>query len=458
MTRTSLPQLNARVQSLAAPGSPFELERREHTTRGLHGGPRGVRSDSGDGLSVVSLFAGIGGFDLGCTQAGMRVVAHVEKDPHCRKLLSAKWPDSVVLDDVRTAGKHNLPPCDVLCGGFPCQDLSVAGKRAGLQGERSGLFYELTRITHELQPAFLVWENVPGLLSSNERRDFLAVLIELRRIGYHGGWRTLDAQFFGVAQRRRRVFGVFARADIGAGRCAEILSLHEGVRGHPAPRREARQDVAGTLGGSSQSGGFRTTDLDNNGAFICPEVAGCLQERDAKGVDSDTKPGHLIAFSSKDSGADAGAIAPTLRSMNYDKSHINGGGQVAIAYPLTLRGREEGTEMEVGEPNLYNALKAGDGGSSRQQTVLTQTSAVRRLTPRECERLQGFPDDWTAGFADSTRYRMLGNAVAVPVARWIAARICATVAGLRGGSAWEQTGGKAELSRAQMENSVLPKQ
>lgn len=387
-------------------------------------------------LRVVSLFAGIGGFDLGFTQAGMKVVAHVEKDPHCRKLLSAKWPDSVVLDDARTAGKHNLPPCDVLCGGFPCQDLSVAGKRAGLQGERSGLFYELTRITHELQPAFLVWENVPGLLSSNERRDFLAVLIELRRIGYHGGWRTLDAQFFGVAQRRRRVFGVFARADIGAGRCAEILSLHEGVRGHPAPRRETRQDVAGTLGGSSQSGGFRTTDLDNNVAFI-------------------------TAFSSKDHGADAGALSPTLRAMNYDKSHINGGGQVAIAFgfPAQMSGTQCASAEDLAPvlqsrnplavATFQQSSQAGKGtigydASGIAKPCKTQQdgqmihagSAVRRLTPRECERLQGFPDDWTAGFADSTRYRMLGNAVAVCVARWIGGRIVANFPDHTMASAW----------------------
>ena len=131
----------------------------------------------------------------------------------------------------------------------------------------------------------------------------------------------------------------------------------------------------------------------------------------------------LVAFSCKDHGADAGELSPTLRSMNFADSHMNGGGQVAVAYPLTLRGRDDGMEMEVGEPNLYNALKAGDGGSSRQQTVLTPASAVRRLTPRECERLQGFPDDWTAGFSDSCRYRMLGNAVAVPVARWLFSRM-----------------------------------
>src|SRR5688572_11338881 len=98
-------------------------------------------------LRVISLFAGIGGFDLGFERAGMKVVAHVERDPHCLRLLKARFPDAVALDDVCTAGAHNLPPCDVLCGGWPCQDLSVAGLRAGLvNGSRSNLFYELTRL------------------------------------------------------------------------------------------------------------------------------------------------------------------------------------------------------------------------------------------------------------------------------------------------------------------------
>jgi DNA (cytosine-5)-methyltransferase 1 len=220
-------------------------------------------------LRCVSIFAGIGGFDAGFGQAGIETVAIVEIDKNCRKLMAAKFPNAQQFDDARTVGKNNLPPCDIVCGGFPCQDLSVAGKRAGLAGNRSGLFYELTRITHELQPAFLVWENVPGLLSSNRGHDFLAVLTELRRIGYSGGWRTFDAQYFGVAQRRRRIFGVFARRDIGADRCAEILSLAEGVRGHPAPGREARERPAGTLNARTKGGGGLGTDFELGGGLTC---------------------------------------------------------------------------------------------------------------------------------------------------------------------------------------------
>lgn len=185
-------------------------------------------------------------FDLGFDRAGMRCVWQVENDAKARSVLARHWPDVPRFEDVRDVGAHNLSAIDVICGGFPCQDLSVAGKRAGFGGERSSLFFEMVRITNELQPAFLVWENVPGLLSARNGRDFAAVLMALAGIGYHGAWTGLDARYFGLAQRRRRIFGVFARADIGAGRCAEILSLAHRLRWHPAPGGKTREGVAGT--------------------------------------------------------------------------------------------------------------------------------------------------------------------------------------------------------------------
>ncbi|HSH79848.1 MAG TPA: DNA (cytosine-5-)-methyltransferase, partial [Herpetosiphonaceae bacterium] len=219
-------------------------------------------------LTEIGLFAGIGGFSLGFRQAGIKTVALVEIDKACQGLLARRFPDVPVLDDVRTAGRHNLPWANIVSFGFPCQDLSVAGKRAGLAGARSSLFFEAIRIVHELRPDYAVWENVPGLLTANNGRDFAAVLMALDKIGYSGAWTVLDAQFFGVAQRRQRVFGVFARRDIGAARCAEILALAARLPWNTAAGDQARQAVASTLGGSTQSGGFRTTDLDNSGAFI----------------------------------------------------------------------------------------------------------------------------------------------------------------------------------------------
>lgn len=407
-----------------------EREPREHTMpRGRSAGERhGVRSNATPTLSVISLFAGIGGFDLGFTQAGMEVVAHVEKDANCRKLLAAKFPDAAVLDDVCTAGFGNLPDCDVLAGGWPCQDLSQAGKRAGLAGARSGLFYEYARIAYELQPTFLVWENVPGLLTSDDGRDMLRVVMELQRIGYCGGWRTLDAQFLGVAQRRRRVFGVFTRVDSGAARCAEILSLEEGVRGHPAPRREAREDIAGTIGGSSQSGGFRTTDLDNSGAFVCGTLTQGAHPGSYNGQDAYT--GHLVPCCSP--------VAHTLRGEGADASEDGTGrGSPLVAYR---------TAGNCGPFEQGDKTACLNTATDPSQNIVANASDVRRLTPLEWERLQGFPDGWTEGFSDSTRYKMLGNAIAVPVARWIGSRIRGNVAGARGGSAGSARADLAEFT------------
>ena len=415
--------------------------------------------------SVVSLFAGIGGFDLGFGHAGFRIAGHVECDANCRKLLAAKWPDAVALDDVCTAGAHNLPPCDVVTFGFPCQDLSVAGKRAGLAGGRSGLFYQATRIIHELQPAFCLFENVPGLLSSDEGRDFARVLLELDRIGYHGAWRTLDAQWIGVAQRRRRVFGLFSRLDSGAERCAEILSIRESLRGHPPPRRETGEGVAGCLESRTDGGGFPGTDgacaghvvptvarslnagrdgyndgsdqtyipevartvscnagrggipsTDGLDGALIPDVAGCLQERDAKGCDSDTKPGHLVPV--RNSGRGYWRDDDTAATLGTEARGVHEG-TLAVAFQPRIgrngRGYSEGAVPALGG--------ADAGATSDMRPCVATPMSVRRLTPTECERLQGFPDGWTDGFSDSVRYRMLGNAVCVRVSEWIAFRL-----------------------------------
>jgi DNA (cytosine-5)-methyltransferase 1 len=396
-------------------------------------------------MRVVSTFAGIGGFDLAFERVGFEVVAHVEQDEHCRALLAGNFPSARSFIDVRKW--YSLPECDVLTGGWPCQDLSQAGLRAGLAGARSGLFYQFTRIAYELAPPFIVWENVPGLLTSDNGRDMLRVVREFQRIGYSGGWRTLDAQYFGLAQRRGRVFGVFARRDIGAGCCAEILSLAEGMRWNPAPRREAGKEIAGTLGGSSQSGGFRTTGLDNQGAFVVGTLTPGAHPGSYNGQDAYS--GHLIPFAAHRA-SDAGAVSSkwakgtggpagdecynliafhptqdpisradgTTHALSCGSGH--GQASVAVAFkPSHYTRDKDGSPQEV-----YPPLSA-DADKGDQEAVIFQPrlGGVRRLTPRECERLQGFPDDWTAGFSDSVRYRMLGNAVAVPVAQWIARRL-----------------------------------
>lgn len=160
-----------------------------------------------------SLFSGVGGFDLGFERAGMECRWQVEIDDKARAVLDRHWPQVEKHTDVRDVGRHNLEPVDVICGGFPCQDVSVAGRRQGLAGERSGLWFEFHRIVGEMLPTWVVIENVPGLLSSNEGKDIQVIIDSLTQIGYTVDVDILDAQYFGVPQRRRRVFLTCVRLD-----------------------------------------------------------------------------------------------------------------------------------------------------------------------------------------------------------------------------------------------------
>lgn len=156
--------------------------------------------------TIGSLFAGIGGFDIGFENAGFQTAWQVEINPICRAVLADRFPHALQFDDVRAVNGGQLPRVDVLVGGFPCQDLSTMGKRQGLAGARSGLFYEVVRLARELQPRWLVLENVTGLLSCNHGEDFQRVISTLAECGYVGCWRVLNAQYFGVPTKRRRVF------------------------------------------------------------------------------------------------------------------------------------------------------------------------------------------------------------------------------------------------------------
>ena len=210
-------------------------------------------------ITGVSLFAGVGGFDLAMERNGVNVVASVEIDKHCQKVLANRFPNSKLFDDVTTVtGKELLnvgfnPSKGIIAGGFPCQDLSVAGKRAGLAGERSGLFWEIARIVDETQSEYFLIENVPGLLSSNKGRDFGIVIGTMADLGYSVSWRIIDAQYLGVPQRRRRVF-IVGRRSGGLGP-AEVLFKPEGLRRDPSQSKQARQEVTGSVGeGFGQTG------------------------------------------------------------------------------------------------------------------------------------------------------------------------------------------------------------
>ena len=203
-------------------------------------------------LTGVSLFAGVGGFDLAMERNGVKVVATVEIDKKCNEVLAKHFPSAKQFTDVKeVTGKELInagfnPARGIITGGFPCQDLSVAGKRAGLAGERSGLFWEIRRLVEETKTEWFILENVPGLLSSNGGKDFGIVLREMADLGYSIGWRVLDAQYFGVPQRRRRVFIVGSRTA-GPERTLKVLLESKGLRRNTTQSQQTGQDSAGSV-------------------------------------------------------------------------------------------------------------------------------------------------------------------------------------------------------------------
>ena len=323
------------------------------------GGGGGVRgegwADEVD-LKFGTLFSGIGGFDLGFERAGLECAWQVEINKSCLSVLAKRWPDVLKHEDVRTFNVEE--PVDLICGGFPCQDLSVAGHRAGLAGERSGLWHEFHRIVASARPRWVVVENVPGLLSSNAGRDFAVILRGLVECGYGVCWRILDAQYFGVAQRRRRVFIV---GSLGDGRAATVLFESEGGTGDTPPRREV-------------------------GARVAEDVAVGINGSGLRG----RQPGSAATYAYTIQEADYAVFAWQQGATENDRSYPVRKGQYAGAL------------------------------SETRVDAVSGPMGVRRLTPTECERLQGFPDGWTdLPQSDSVRYRQLGNAVCVPVAEWI---------------------------------------
>ncbi|MFI7467425.1 DNA cytosine methyltransferase [Nonomuraea sp. NPDC049646] len=428
-------------------------------------------------MTAISAFAGVGGFDLGLARAGVSVTAAIEVDAKARGVLKRHFPATSLLSDIREITGEQLlstgfnPASGILAGGWPCQGHSVAGLRHGLDDDRSGLFDHLVRLAQELHPRWLFFENVPGLLSSRAGQDMGRVLRQLVEIGYGVSWRVLDAQRFGVPQRRRRVLLVGHLGDF-RGPEQVLLECESGLRhleagraagpqatAAPAAGAESRgrayglsaatPDVAGPLG--ANQGGHRC-DLDGSGAYVTSVLGDITHTLTAEGHDA----------SEDGTGRGIPVVAYDLAQVTSPENRANprpgdpapplcATGRPSIAYPVALRGRDGGTQIETGpaEGPAY-ALRAASGGASAAMVVtntltanygsridstassplVTEELAVRRLTPRECERLQGFPDDWTLYSgdrqqADSARYRQMGNAVPVPMILWGARRIVA---------------------------------
>lgn len=389
-----------------------------------------------------SLFAGIGGFDTGFENAGFSCAWQVEWDKNCQKVLSHRWPDTKKYLDVQDVQGFNVEPVDVITFGSPCQDLSVAGKRAGLGGERSSMFFEATRIIKEMRnatgnqyPRIAIWENVPGALNSNKGNDFAAVIDEMANIGALAiEWHVLDAQWFGVPQRRRRVFLVAIFDPAIVARCGQqILPIPEDSEGDLKKIRRERKGVAKEfeecIGHSGLQDGelipyiktIRSGARDENGN-LPPEVwehqvvSPTLNSFDNSGESRSTV---LILDGTRvnDVRVYEDGIFPTLQARMG-----TGGNQVPmIAHSVAFNAKQ--TRITSDNISLPVPPNNGEIAVAIHDSVIP---SLRRLTPVECERLMGFRDNHTLysndgkNISDTNRYKMLGNAVVVPVAEWIA--------------------------------------
>lgn len=369
-------------------------------------------------MTLGSLFDGIAGFPLAARRQGIKTVWVSEIEPDCIDIAKRHFPEALQLGDITQIDGAKIPVVDIISFGSPCQDLSVAGKQTGLDGSRSGLFMEAVRITREMRektngqyPKYIIWENVAGAFSSNKGEDFRRVLEEITQsnismpksgkwatagmVGNEGpggdvqctAWRLLDAQFWGVPQRRKRIYLV---NDFGNGRAGQILFECESVLGYHSQGGAEKQ---GNSGNSENS----------------------LTGTDCRGMAEDADGQMKLDF---------GRTADRIYINDKTSVTLMSQHRPAVVYGYTQSGYGE---FKEGVGTLKKSRGAAGGGSETLAVIMERIAAavkyrVRRLTPLECERLDGFPDEWTRygasgkEMSDNARYMALGNSIAVPCA------------------------------------------
>ena len=385
-------------------------------------------------MRYLSLCSGIEAASAAWKGLGWKPIAFSEIEPFPCSLLAHRFPDVPNVGDMtQIDGRKYRGTVDLLVGGTPCQGFSIAGKRGGLSDIRSGLAMHFVRLVAEIKPRWFLWENVPGAFSAAAGRDFGTFIRALDGVGYHLAWRVLDAQFFGVPQRRRRIFLV---GHSGDWRHPAAVLFEPGCLRRDSPTGgKKRQDVTQALTGCLGAGG--ADDNRAQAGFYVPEIVGqamsCKWAKGTSGPAGDeyhnlvcapltTKPyADNEAQESKLVISQYGDNAGALTSEGYDASPCPDRGPTII---MRLREGEPGG----GEGPLLSQDKSLTLATSNDQTLFYEMK-VRRLTPLECERLMGFPDGWTdvphkgRPASDSARYKALGNSMAVPVIRWIGERI-----------------------------------
>jgi DNA (cytosine-5)-methyltransferase 1 len=455
-------------------------------------------------VRYLDVCSGISAPTMAWKPLGWKPLCFAEIEAAPRSVLAHHYPDVPLNGDFTQIKGEEYGPVDLLVGGTPCQSFSVAGLRGGLGDDRGNLALEYLRLADRARPRWLVWENVPGVLSSNGGRDFGAILGGMVELGYGIAYRVLDAQHFGVPQRRRRVFVIGHLGDWR--RAAAVLFERHSLSGDTAPRRQAGPNVAaltangvGTCGADDNQGQAGhlievgaasrgvTSQTGEAGAPHLPtsstgDISHCLNAGGMGWQDYETET--LIAHSLRGEGFDASEdgtgrgtpLVPVAFAENSRAEVRLCGGDGAVSSQLTTGGGKPGqgqpciafdpqgsgkqttlgvsadrfgslgttktpaVAFAIQERAVSENLENGPGGKgyqpdcaytleARNKVQSVAASAVRRLTPRECERLQGFPDDFTLvphrgkPMADGPRYKMLGNSMAVPVVRFIGERI-----------------------------------
>jgi DNA (cytosine-5)-methyltransferase 1 len=344
-------------------------------------------------MKYVSLFAGIGGFDLALNRLGNKCVYVNEWDKYAAQIYEKNFKHKPDTRDISKVDAFGIPDHDLLVGGFPCQAFSIAGKRRGFAETRGTLFFEIARILKAKQTPWFILENVKGLLSHDNGSTFKTIISALDELGYDLQWQVLNSKNFGVPQNRERVFII---GNLRGKSRSQIFPIGE---------NSEPDIVLPTL--TSRYYGAQA-----NGSYIS-KVTPTLRAADSKRSDNTTLVAQRIPlkFLNRNQRKIEGDYAFTVDSMNTGgvmvgtyRTHKDGQGfreiKQGISPTIPARAREDGS----GQPIIYKDMK------------------IRRLTPKECERLQGFPDGWTEGVSDTQRYKCLGNAVTVNVVEEIMKR------------------------------------
>lgn len=405
-------------------------------------------------MNFIDFFAGIGGIRLGLEQAGHKCVGFCEWDKYARTAYKAMYNTEAKGEweshDVRTVRPYDVPDADLWSFGFPCQDISVAGKQKGLQeGERSGLFYEIMRLLagrkKEDRPKWLLIENVKNLLSIGNGFDFARLLCEVGGYGYSLQWDTLNSKDYGVPQNRERVFIIGYLGNI---RGREVFPIRPADGENPCKLNEITQGVADaqriydgsglarTLKGESGGQGgktglyavrFRYTEREEKsrekGRMEPIEIANALTSKHCGDQTADCSNGVICMSIKKQKLQEKIGTAPTI-DTNCRNNLTRKQTCCAVLTPDRAKTQQNGRRIkEPGEPSFTLMAQNRHGVA-----LLGENIRIRRLTPRECWRLQGFPDEYfdkarAAGISDTQLYKQAGNSVSVPVAKAIGAEL-----------------------------------